>query len=79
MSSATNHRKDTYGSSPEGRARLVLEALESMANHWTKSRIGIKLSPGLNGVGAFVANDSTLLTYDYLFGELNRFSPGMCT
>jgi N-ethylmaleimide reductase len=76
LSSETNRRKDTYGSSPEGRARLVLEALESIAEHWTKSRIGIKLSPGLNGVGAFVANDSTLLTYDYLFGELNRFSPG---
>jgi 2,4-dienoyl-CoA reductase-like NADH-dependent reductase (Old Yellow Enzyme family) len=48
----------------------------TIANHWTKSQIGIKLSPGLNGVGAFVANDSTLPTYDYLFGELNRFSPG---
>jgi N-ethylmaleimide reductase len=31
LSSATNHRKDIYGSSPEGRARLVLEALESIA------------------------------------------------
>jgi N-ethylmaleimide reductase len=76
LSSATNHRKDIYGGSPEGRARLVLEALESIANHWEKSRIGIKLSPGLNGLGAFVANDDTLPTYDYLFGELNRFSPG---
>jgi N-ethylmaleimide reductase len=76
LSSATNHRSDTYGNSPEGRARLVLEALESIANHWTKSRIGIKLSPGLNGVGAFMANDGTLPTYDYLFAELNRFSPG---
>src|ERR1700722_10798599 len=76
LSTETNRRKDTYGSSPEGRARLVLEALESIANHWTKSRIGIKLSPGLNGVGALVANDDTLPTYDYLFGELNRFSPG---
>jgi N-ethylmaleimide reductase len=76
LSSATNHRKDTYGSSPEGRARLILEALDSIANHWTKTQIGIKLSPGLNGVGAFVANDDTLPTYDYLFGELNCFSPG---
>jgi N-ethylmaleimide reductase len=76
LSSVTNHRKDIYGISPEGRARLVLEALESIANHWEKNRIGIKLSPGLNGLGAFVANDDTLPTYDYLFGELNRFSPG---
>jgi N-ethylmaleimide reductase len=64
------------GNSPEGRTRLVLDALESIANHWRKSQIGIKLSPGLNGVGAFVANDDTLPTYDYLFGKLKRFSPG---
>jgi N-ethylmaleimide reductase len=76
LSSATNHREDAYGGSPEGRARLVLEALEAIASHWTKSRIGIKLSPGLNGFGAFMANDDTLPTYDYLFGALNRFSPG---
>jgi N-ethylmaleimide reductase len=76
LGSATNHRDDLYGGSPEGRARLVLEALEAIANHWAKSQIGIKLSPGLNGLGAFIANDDTLPTYDYLFGELNRFSPG---
>jgi N-ethylmaleimide reductase len=76
LSSATNHRRDAYGNSPEGRTRLVLDALESIANHWRKSQIGIKLSPGLNGVGAFVANDDTLPTYDYLFGKLKRFSLG---
>jgi N-ethylmaleimide reductase len=76
LSSTTNQREDAYGGSPEGRARLVLEALESIASHWEKNRIGIKLSPGLNGVGAFVANDDTLPTYDYLFRELNRLLPG---
>jgi N-ethylmaleimide reductase len=76
LGSATNQRNDAYGGSPEARSRVVLEALESIANHWAKSQIGIKLSPGLNGVGAFMANDDTLPTYDYLFGKLNRFSPG---
>jgi N-ethylmaleimide reductase len=75
LSSATNHREDGYGGSTAARARIVLEALASIAQHWEKNRIGIKLSPGLNGLGAFVANDETLPTYDYLFNELNRFSP----
>ena len=75
LSSATNHREDGYGGSATARARIVLEALVSIAQHWERDRIGIKLSPGLNGLGAFVANDDTLSTYDHLFNELNRFSP----
>jgi N-ethylmaleimide reductase len=76
LSSATNQREDGYGGSPSGRVRIVLEALAAISQHWEKSRIGIKLSPGLNGLGAFVANNDTLPTYDHLFAELNRFSPG---
>ena len=76
LNSATNHRADAYGGSPERRARLALEVLEAVAAHWPKNRIGIKLSPGLNGMGALVANEDTLPTYDYLVQELDRFSPG---
>jgi N-ethylmaleimide reductase len=76
LNSATNHRQDEYGGSPERRARFVFEILEALAAHWPKSQIGIKLSPGLNGVGSLVANDETLPTYDYLIQQLDRFSLG---
>jgi N-ethylmaleimide reductase len=76
LNSAINYRDDAYGGSPDRRARLVLEALEAIAAHWPKSQIGVKLSPGLDGVGALVANQDTLPTYDYLIQQLDRFSLG---
>jgi N-ethylmaleimide reductase len=76
LNSATNHRHDEYGGSPEGRVRIVLEILEALATHWTKSQIGIKLSPGLNGMGGVVVNDETLPTYDHLIRQLDKFSLG---
>jgi N-ethylmaleimide reductase len=76
LNSATNHRQDEYGGSPERRVRFVLEILQALAAHWPKSQIGIKLSPGLNGIGSLVADNETLLTYDYLIQQLNRFSLG---
>jgi N-ethylmaleimide reductase len=76
LNTSTNHREDEYGGSPERRARIVLEILTAIAAHWTTDRIGIKLSPGLNGVGNVVANDATLPTYDYLIHQLNEAAIG---
>jgi N-ethylmaleimide reductase len=76
LSSVLNRREDAYGGSAENRARFVLEALEAIAAHWAKERIGVKLSPGLHGVGAFVANNDTLPTYQYLVRQIDRVGLG---
>ncbi|WP_213807207.1 alkene reductase [Granulicella sp. dw_53] len=76
LNSATNLRDDEYGGSPERRARLIIEILGAIAGHWLRSQVGIKLSPGQNGVGVLVANDDTLPTYDYLIQQLDQFALG---
>ena len=76
LNSATNHREDEYGGSPENRVHFALEVLEAIAAHWTKNQIGFKLNPGLNGVGSFIANEDTLPTYDLLLEQLSKHELG---
>jgi N-ethylmaleimide reductase len=75
LSSALNQRKDDFGGSPENRARIVFMILDALAAIWDRQQIGIKISPGLNGVGAFIANRDTLPTYSYLVQTLSKFAP----
>lgn len=66
-----NRRTDAYGGSAENRSRIVLEIVDAVAGAWSPGRIGIKLSPGLNNVGAYVASPETLATYEYLIRQLS--------
>ncbi len=45
----TNQRGDAYGGSPEGRSRLLREAILVLIDVWGASRVGVRLSPS----GAF--------------------------
>jgi N-ethylmaleimide reductase len=45
LNSASNHRTDAYGGSPENRNRFVLEVATAVANAIGKERTGIRLSP----------------------------------
>lgn len=67
-----NQRTDGYGGSPENRARFVLEIVDAMVETWTAARVGIKLSPGLTGVGNLVAGTETLATFEHLIAELSK-------
>ena len=67
-----NRRTDDYGGSVENRARFALEIVDALVNVWGSSRVGIKLSPGLTGVGQFIAGTETLATFEYLIGQLSR-------
>jgi N-ethylmaleimide reductase len=69
---ALNHRTDRYGGSPENRARIVLEIVDAMIDTWAPGRVGIKLSPGLTGVGNFIAGPETLATFEYLIAQLSK-------
>jgi N-ethylmaleimide reductase len=75
LSSALNRREDDFGGSAENRARIVFMILDAIASVWNRQQVGIKISPGLNGLGAFVANEDTLPTYSYLVHALSKFAP----
>jgi N-ethylmaleimide reductase len=67
-----NRRTDNYGGSIENRARFVLEIVDAIVGSWASVRVGIKLSPGLTGVGNFIAGTETLATFEYLIGQLSK-------
>lgn len=66
-----NRRTDDYGGSVENRARIVLEIVDALVASWAPGRVGIKLSPGLTGVGQFNAGAETLPTFEYLISQLS--------
>src|SRR3984957_16300657 len=70
LNSGTNRRTDEYGGSIENRARFLFEVLESVLGVVDSSHVGIKIGP-MNVGGAFVANDQTLPTSEYVIGRLN--------
>lgn len=67
-----NLRTDEYGGSVENRARFPLEIVDALVNAWAPGRVGVKLSPAINGVGNLVAGAQTLPTFDYLIREISR-------
>ena len=67
-----NQRTDNYGGSVENRARLVLEIVDALVASWAPGRVSVKLSPGLTGVGNFIAGAETLPTFEYLIGQLSK-------
>ena len=69
----TNRRTDEYGGSIENRARFFFEILETVLEHVPANRVGVKTGP-MNVDGAFVANDETLPTSEYVIGRLNDYN-----
>lgn len=45
LRSATNLRSDCYGVDKVGRCRFALELIDIATNHFSSSRVGIKISP----------------------------------
>lgn len=45
LSATTNRRTDAYGGSVEGRARLLLEVVDAIAEEWGPERVGVRISP----------------------------------
>jgi N-ethylmaleimide reductase len=72
LNSANNVREDEYGGSPENRARIVIEIMETLSKEWP-GRVGIKISPTL-ALAGFAPTDQTIATYDYLVGRLNELA-----
>ncbi len=56
-----NLREDTYGGTPENRARFVVEIVNAVAAEIGAQRVGLRISPGhqFNGVGEVPGDDLT--------------------
>lgn len=72
--SKTNHRTDEYGGTPENRARLLFEVIESVAGVWPRGRIGLRLSP----MGTFndIDDANAEETFGHIFERLNDTQMG---
>jgi N-ethylmaleimide reductase len=71
LSPASNVRDDTYGGSPENRARFVIEVVTAVAAAIGADRVGIRISPEHNIQDALETDaDDVLATYGALAGGL---------
>lgn len=74
LNESINQRQDAYGGSIENRSRLVLEIIAAVRAVWGPGRVGLKITPGVTGIGAMTATDTTLATYEYLVEKLNDYT-----
>ena len=73
LNPTVNTRTDAYGGSMEGRARLIIELAQSIANAIGADKVGIRFSPfsTLGDLPAYDANE-VHETYQYLAQELEK-------
>ncbi|GAB2918931.1 alkene reductase [Rhodococcus aerolatus] len=69
LSDGENHRTDSYGGTPENRARFVVEVTQAVAEAIGAGRVGIRISPG-HGAGAMTEQDYAA-TYSALLDQLD--------
>ncbi len=71
LSPASNERTDSYGGTPENRARFVVEVATAVAEAIGAGRVGLRISPQHNIQGVFETDDAdVLLTYGSLLDQL---------
>jgi 2,4-dienoyl-CoA reductase-like NADH-dependent reductase (Old Yellow Enzyme family) len=70
LQDGTNHRTDGYGGSVQGRARLMLEVTDAVADVWGADRVGMHLAPRSPSHG--VADSHPETTFTYVASELGR-------
>ena len=71
LSPSSNQRTDTYGGSPQNRARFAIEVVTAVAEAIGPGRVGLRISPEHNIQGAFETDrDDVLATYGFLVDQL---------
>ncbi len=71
LSPNTNQRTDSYGGSPENRARFVIEVATAVAEAIGAGRVGIRLSPMHHVQGMHEVDEADVRgTYGYLVDQL---------
>lgn len=69
-----NRRTDEYGGSIENRSRFLFEVLDAVLEVWPSQRVGVKVGPMTNELGAFKSVDSTLAVSEYVYERLAPYN-----
>ena len=72
LQDGSNHRTDAYGGSIENRSRLLFEVVEALVTVWGSDRVAVRIGPSGTFNGMSDGNPPAL--FDYVAGQLNRFS-----
>jgi len=64
LQDGSNKRTDSYGGSPENRARLLIEVTNAVASVWGYDRVGVRISPSTKFNGMSDSNPGA--TFDYV-------------
>ena len=72
LQNGSNHRTDEYGGSPENRARLLFQVLESVLTVWSPDRVGVRLSPATQFNG--MSDSNPALIFEYVAEQINRYT-----
>lgn len=71
LAPSAKQRTDPYGGSIENRARLLLEIVDAVAEAIGIEKVGVRLSPCLDGPVGIKLDDDARATFDYAIKELN--------
>jgi N-ethylmaleimide reductase len=72
LQNGSNQRTDEYGGTPENRARLLFQVLETVLTVWDRSQVGIRLSPSTQFNGMSDSNPASI--FDYVAEQANKYS-----
>lgn len=70
----SNIRTDEYGGSIENKARILFEILDAFKEVIDSKKVGIRLSPSLNGLFGITMDEQTIPTFDYIVKRLNDYN-----
>jgi NADH:flavin oxidoreductases, Old Yellow Enzyme family len=73
FSKVANHRTDEYGGSVEKRARMLFDVIEAIAEEVDTAKVGVRISPTLNGTFGITIDDETDELHEYVASKLNSY------
>lgn len=73
FNATSNIRTDEYGGTIENRARILFEILDAFKGVIDYDKVGIRLSPSLNGLFGITMDETTIPTHDYIVNKLNDY------
>uniref|UniRef100_F4C6D8 12-oxophytodienoate reductase n=1 Tax=Sphingobacterium sp. (strain 21) TaxID=743722 RepID=F4C6D8_SPHS2 len=74
FSKVANQRNDEYGGTVENRARLLFAVIEAIAEELDLSKVGVRISPTLNGTFGITIDDETEKIHEYIASRLNAYN-----
>ena len=73
FNATSNQRTDEYGGTVENRARILFEILDAFKEVIDYKKVGLRLSPSLNGLFGITMDESTIPTHEYIVKRLNDY------